>query len=99
MTKLEEVARTICRAEMLMVYGPENWREGELEIRVCQYWHRHMPAARLVMKALRDPTEAMRRAMTAALLANPEACAPGWLAWQTGIDAVLEDAGACDGER
>ena len=86
MTKLEEIARAICRAEMLMVCAPEKWRTGELEIRVGQYWPRHMPVARAVMKVLRERNDAMDMA---GIDVGPDRSHETY--WQAMIDAILSE--------
>jgi hypothetical protein len=48
---IERVARTICRLEHELVFGTEDWRQGELERKVDGYWRAHILAARAAIEA------------------------------------------------
>jgi hypothetical protein len=91
---LEKAARALCRS---YGYDPDaNYQPGEedgvvLSVTVPQpHWRQFVPKARAVILAIREPSDAMVRAM----LANtPDGTDPGpsAAAWYAMIDAALSD--------
>lgn len=97
MTKLEELARALCREAHLlqpdvMLHGAGIFREGELDAKVDAYWPKWVPAAGAVLLALREPDAAMMAAADAVDDANDssgETRASGEWHFTAMIDAVL----------
>jgi hypothetical protein len=64
MTPLERAARALCLADGLdpdRKFKSSDWSEGTAPHEFA--WHEYLPKARAVLTAIREPNEAMERAM------------------------------------
>ena len=67
MTPLERMARAICGHHAANRLGGPQWPPGEFTQWVDMMWRTHLPAARVALTAIEEPSEAMENAARWAL--------------------------------
>ena len=87
MSMVERIARIICRHSYLTRYSEDYWRVGELDAKIEAYWPQWKGPARLVIEAMREPTQDQLVAGNAEFhrLETPLNI------WRAMIDAALSD--------